>query len=55
MRDIDTHKKFFKFLSKLHEKFKKVVLIGAEEDIIFELENSGHKIVGYFGNKKNTH
>ena len=31
---------------------KKVILIGTEEDIIFELENSGHKIVGYFGNKK---
>ena len=31
---------------------KKVILIGTEEDIIFELENSGYKIVGYFGNKK---
>jgi len=31
---------------------KKVILIGTEEDIIFELDNSDYKILGYFGNKK---
>ena len=28
---------------------KKVILIGTEEDIIFELDNSDYKILGYFG------
>ena len=31
---------------------KKVILIGTEEDIIFELDNADYKILGYFGNKK---
>ncbi|MDA9650966.1 hypothetical protein N9T21_03840 [Candidatus Pelagibacter sp.] len=30
-----------------------VVLIGAEQDIIFELNRSKHRILGYFGKKKN--
>ena len=29
-----------------------IILIGAEEDIILELNNSEHKILGFFGNKK---
>ena len=31
---------------------KDVILIGAEEDIILELNNSNYKIHGFFGNKK---
>ena len=31
-----------------------IILIGAEEDIILELNNSEHKILGFFGNKKKT-
>ena len=31
---------------------KKIILIGTEEDIIFELENADYELLGYFGNKK---
>jgi UDP-3-O-[3-hydroxymyristoyl] glucosamine N-acyltransferase len=31
---------------------KKIILIGTEEDIIFELENANYELTGYFGNKK---
>lgn len=33
-------------------KLKKIILIGTEEDIIFELKNANYKLMGYFGNRK---
>ncbi|MBD1134935.1 hypothetical protein IDH21_00875 [Pelagibacterales bacterium SAG-MED47] len=31
---------------------KKIILIGTEEDMIFELKNANYDLAGYFGNKK---
>ena len=31
---------------------KRVILIGTEEDMIFELESASYDLIGYFGNKK---
>ena len=33
---------------------KNVILIGTEEDIIFELRRAGYLIKGYFGKQKKT-
>ena len=33
-------------------KSKKIILVGTEEDIIFELKNANYELMGYFGNRK---